>query len=119
MLRLARAFGFALEGLRYVTRTQPNFRIHCTIAVVVLVLGVWLDVGPLGLAVIIAMIGLVLGLEAVNSALEAAIDVISPGRHPLAKNAKDAAAAGVLLAAIASIAVGLAVLGPPLLRRIG
>ena len=54
-----------------------------------------------------------------NSAIEAAVDLASPQRHPLAKVAKDLAAATVLIAAFASVVVGLLVLGPPLLRRLG
>ena len=45
--------------------------------------------------------------------------VASPDFHPLIARAKDAAAGAVLVAAIGAAVVGLLVLGPPLLARIG
>jgi diacylglycerol kinase len=64
--------------------------------------------------VIAFTIALVLILEGLNTAVEAAVDLSSPNFHPLAKAAKDLAAAMVLIASIASLAVGLLILGPPL-----
>jgi diacylglycerol kinase len=55
---------------------------------------------------------LVLILEGLKTAVEAAIDLASPDTHPLAKAAKDLAAGMVLIAAIASIAVGVWIVGP-------
>ena len=52
---------------------------------------------------------LVLALEALNTALELAITLASPERHPLAKAAKDVSAAMVLIAAIGSVLVGIAI----------
>ncbi len=46
------------------------------------------------------------------------LDLASPEAHPLAKTGKDVAAGGVLIAAIASVLVGLIVLGPPLWERV-
>ena len=70
------------------------------------------------LAPILVMCGLVLALELLNSAIEATVDLASPEKHDLAATAKDAAAGAVLLASLASVAVGLAVLGPPLWQRL-
>ncbi len=60
--------------------------------------------------------GLVLGLELLNTALEALVDLASPEVHPLAKIAKDTAAAAVLLASLSALVVGAVTFGPPLLR---
>jgi len=57
---------------------------------------------------------LVLALEALNTAIELAVTLASPQRHPLAKAAKDVAAAMVLIAAVGSVIVGAIVLGPRL-----
>lgn len=48
-----------------------------------------------------------------NTAVEAAVDLASPGRHPLAKLAKDVSAGAVLVMALASVGVGFAVLWRP------
>src|SRR5262252_7549350 len=100
LLRTARSFRFALAGMRYLVRTQPNFRVHLAVAVAVLAADVILKVSAVETAVLLLTIGLVLVAEAMNTAIEAVVDLASPGFHPLAKLAKDAAAAGVLIAAI-------------------
>ena len=62
---------------------------------------------------------LVLALELLNSALEAALDLVSPDPHPLAERAKDAGAGAVLVASALALLVGLVHLGPPLWARLG
>ena len=51
--------------------------------------------------------GMVLSAELMNTALEKAVDLISPDKHPLAKMAKDAAAGGVLITAIAAVVIAV------------
>lgn len=61
-------------------------------------------------------IALVLVAELLNTAIEALVDLVSPGDHPLAKQAKDVAAAAVLVAAAGAVAIGLLVAGWALAR---
>jgi diacylglycerol kinase len=68
--------------------------------------------------VIVLAAGLVLSAEALNTALEATVDLASPEQHPLARVAKDVGAGAVTLAAITSVLVGLLILGPPLWERL-
>lgn len=112
---MLKSFTFAWAGLRYLLRTQPNFCIHLVAAGAVVLASVWLGVGGVELAVLALAIGLVLAAEALNTALEALVDLASPTYHPLAKVAKDVGAAAVLLAALAAVVVGLVVLVPRLL----
>lgn len=114
--RLRTSFGFALAGLRYAWAHEPNFRIECFVGLAALVLALGLGVSPVP---ILLCGSLVLTLELVNSALEAAIDLFTTELHPLAKLAKDAAAAAVLLASLVAVLVGLWVLGPPLWGVVG
>jgi len=112
--RLVRSFGYAFAGLRSVVRTQPNFRIHLLAAAVALALGVILRLSPPELGLIVLTIAVVLAAEALNTAIEAVCDLVSPAYHPLVKRAKDAAAAGVLIAAIGSVIVAVVVFVPHL-----
>jgi diacylglycerol kinase len=114
-VRLIRSFGFAFEGISYLIRTQPNARIELAIGAVVLIVAAWLQVTPVEWAVLVLTIAFVLGLEALNTALELAVTLASPERQPLAKAAKDVAAAMVLIGAIAAVLVGLVLLGPRLI----
>ena len=118
MHRLFASFRYALAGLGYLLRTQPNARIHLTITLAVVVVGLWLGLPARDWAVIALTVGLVLMAEAFNTALEAAVDLAHPEPHPLAEVAKDVGAAAVTLAAIAAVVVGLLVLGPPLWGRL-
>ncbi len=113
--RFLSSFGFAWAGVRRAFVQQPNFRIELLLGALALALAVWLR-APL--APILIVIGLVLALELVNSAVEAIVDLVSPAPHELAGAAKDLSAAAVLLASVAALAVGLVVLGPPLWQRL-
>jgi len=119
MKRLLVSFRYAFEGLAYLFRTQPNARIHLAIAAAVVTAGLWLGLPGRDWAVLALAIGLVLAMEALNTAVEAVVDVTSPAPHPMAKIAKDVAAAGVLLAAMAAVAVGVIVLGGGLWGAVG
>lgn len=114
LMRTLRSFGYAGAGLAYLARTQPNFRVH--LGATATVIGVALGVGAsaVEISVLVLAIGLVLVGEAMNTAIEAVVDLTSPMVHPLAKIAKDVAAAGVLMAAAAAAVAGLVVLGPRL-----
>lgn len=115
---LLRSFGYAFAGIAYIVRTQRNARIELAIGLAAVAVGLWLGLAPIEWAVLALTIALVLALEWVNTALELAVTLASPERHPSAKAAKDVAAACVLLGAATAVIVGLLVLGPPLISRL-
>ncbi len=108
------SFGHAFEGLAYALRTQPNTRIHAAILAAVVLVGLWLGLNFDEWALIALAAGLVFTSELLNTGIETVVDLASPDLHPLAKAAKDVAAAAVLIAALTAVAVGLLVLGPRL-----
>jgi diacylglycerol kinase len=112
------AFQHAFAGWWFVIRTQRNAWIHAVISVLVILLGLWLKLGFRDWAVIILTISLVWTAEFLNTALEAVVDLASPQQHPLARIGKDVGAAAVMITAMASVVIGLLVLGPPLWARI-
>jgi len=115
---LLTSFRHAFSGVWYVLRTQRNARIHLTVALVVIALGLWLGLSYAEWAIIVLTIGLVLAAESFNTVAEAVVDLATAERHPLAKIAKDVAAGAVLLMAITAVVVGLLILGPPLWRAL-
>ena len=115
---LAHSFRCAFSGLWYAIRTQRNMRIHLSVAVAVLILGLYLQLGWLQWALLAMTSGFVLVAEMFNTVAEAAMDAATPHYHPLIRIAKDVAAGAVLLTAIVSITVGLLVLGPPLWTKV-
>jgi diacylglycerol kinase len=115
---LVRSFYFAFAGLAYLFRSQRNARIHAILGTAACATAFYVGISRAEWAVLVFTIALVLILEGLNTAIEFAIDLASPNIHPLAKAAKDLAAGMVLIGAMASVAVGLLILAPPLWRRL-
>ncbi|MCL4869234.1 MAG: diacylglycerol kinase family protein [Anaerolineae bacterium] len=113
------SFRFAFSGWVYVLRTQHNAWIHAVASVLVFALALWLRLPRLDWAVLILTIMAVWMAEFMNTAIEAVVDMSMPDPHPLAKVAKDVAAAAVLVGACGAVLIGLLILGPPLLARVG
>jgi len=110
-----RSIGFAIDGLAYLLRTQRNFRIHVLLALAVVAAGMAFGLSAVEWAILVVTIALVIMTEGLNTGIELAVSLASPDRRPEAKAAKDIAAGAVLLAAIASVAVGIALFGPRVL----
>jgi diacylglycerol kinase (ATP) len=114
-LRLrARSFRYAFAGWWHVIRTQRNAWIHALFSVAVLALAVFLHLAARDIAVLVLTIAVVWTAEFINTAIEAVVDLASPQVHPLAKIGKDVGAAAVLIAALASVVIGILLMGPPL-----
>jgi diacylglycerol kinase (ATP) len=111
------SLGYALAGWLYMLRHQKNTRIMSVASIVVMGVAFWLQIDATGFAILILAITGVWMAEFLNAAVEAVVNLASPDFHPMAKVAKDVAAAAVLLGAVASILIGLLVLGPPLLAK--
>ena len=114
----ARSFRYAFAGWGYVIRNERNAWIYATVSVTVFLVSLWLQLAPRDWALIILAVALVWMAEFLNTALEAVVDLASPQNHPLAKVGKDVGAAAVIIAAMASVLIGLLILGPPLWERV-
>lgn len=112
----ARSFGYAFEGIRMLLRDEHNSRIHVLAMACVMVFGFILGISPAEWCVVSLCCGGVLMAEAMNSAVEALADLVSPEFHPLVKKAKDVGAAGVLMMAMAAATAGLIIFLPKLMR---
>lgn len=109
------SFRHALRGLVVLAR-QPNARIHLVAAVAVTAICWRLQVGVFEWLLVVLAIIAVLGAEALNTALEHVVDLASPDWHPLARDAKDVAAAAVLICSCGAALVGVTVLAPYVLK---
>lgn len=111
----ARPFGeslrHALRGVEQTFVTQRNMRIHGAAAALASVGCALLDLGAVEILLVGLIIGGVMAAELVNTAVEAAVDLATLEKHPLARTAKDAAAGAVLVLAAASVAIGAVVFG--------
>jgi len=112
VMRALRALGFSLKGLRSCYKHESAFRQEVAITLAVVPLGLWLGEGGVEKAMLVSSWLLVLILELLNSAVEAAIDRFGPEHHKLSGRAKDVASAAVFLAiSLACLVWGL-ILGP-------
>lgn len=110
LLRIWNAFHYSLAGLKAAYRHEDAFRQEIRLALVLIPLALFLPASPLGRALMIASVLLVLVVELLNSAIEATVDRISLDQHRLAKRAKDIGSAAVLIALINVAVVWLLVL---------
>jgi diacylglycerol kinase len=109
----------AFEGISSLLKTEKNTWIYIPISLIVIALGFYFQISlPEWLSLVIC-IGLVWSFEAMNTSLEALVNLSSPEIHAMAKIAKDCAAAGVLIAAITSAVVGILVFLPYFLKLFG
>ena len=108
--RIWNAFLYSLDGLRAAFRHEDAFRQEVLAAALLIPAAFFLPAGGMGKALMIAAVLLVLIVELLNSAVEAAVDRISLEDHKLAKRAKDIGSAAVFLSLLNVPAVWLLVL---------
>ena len=110
--RLLNAFGYSCAGLREAFRNEDAFRQEVLLAGVLVPLAFVLERDMAARALMIACVLLLLIVELLNSAIEAAIDRISLDIHPLSKNAKDMGSAAQFIAlCLIGVVWGLILLG--------
>ena len=109
------SFKYAIQGVVYLLKTQPNSRIHLLAAIAVVLLAYGLEVSNAEWGVLMLAIGSVIAAETFNTSIEALTDLVSPEHHRLAGIAKDTAAGAVLLTAMGAAAAGLIIFVPKLL----
>lgn len=100
---------YTINGLKVIS-SETAFR-HELLAACLLLPAAWLLPFPLWQALILNLLwGAVLVVEILNTALEAIVDLVSPGYHPLAQRAKDLGSAAVGLSISVNVLIwGLAV----------
>ena len=106
------SFQHAFMGIKDVFQTERNFKSHLFSAFLVVICGCFLKLNLLQWCLIIFSIAQVLVAEIFNTAIERVVDLSSHNKlNPIAKQAKDIAAAGVLVSSIFSALIGLIVFG--------
>lgn len=108
------SFKAAIAGALHTVRTQPNAWIELAALVVVATTAWLLQVSAIEWAILALCIFGVLSLEAINTSVEAIVDMVSLHYHPLAKIAKDAAAGALVFAVLGSLCVAAFIIGPRL-----
>ena len=105
---------YAFRGLIFFIKREHNAWIHLGVSGVVIALGFIYSISSIEWMFLVVSIGLVFIAEAFNTALEVDMNLTSPGFHPFARDVKDIAAGGVLVAAIVAFIVGCIIFLPKL-----
>lgn len=104
-----KSFLYALNGLRASLQGQRNLKIQIVIACITIGAGFYFNIAAWEWCVILLTIGLVVGLELVNTAIESLVDLVTRERKPEAGRIKDIAAGAVLVVSAIALIVGVIV----------
>ncbi len=113
--RFLRSFSYSVEGLRYTIRYEQSILVMFIAAFIAVLLGIGLKISISEWIFVFLAIGIVLGIELINTSIEAAVDLISPGIHPLAKIAKDTSSAAVFVFSVISFIIGCFIFIPKIM----
>lgn len=99
------SFKNALAGIFWSVRTQPNFRVHGIVSILVLLLGLYLGLTRIEMIIVVFTIVLGFTAEMINTSIESMTDLITKEWRKEAKIAKDVSAGMMLTVALGAIAV--------------
>ncbi|HET9023454.1 MAG TPA: diacylglycerol kinase [Burkholderiaceae bacterium] len=110
--RILLATKWSLQGLRFAWLYESSFRLEVYLLAVLGPLGLWLGHTGVERALLLGSGLLVLGIELLNSAIEAVIERYGAEHHELAGRAKDMGSAAVFVAMINVVMTWALILGP-------
>ncbi len=98
--RIYKAFFYSMAGLASAWKNEAAFRQESIVGIALIPIAFWLGQSTSQVGLLVLAIFIVLIVELLNSAIEAAIDRISDERHVLSKQAKDIASAAVFISMV-------------------
>jgi diacylglycerol kinase (ATP) len=119
MKKLIKSFGYALDGLLAAIKTERNIKIHLVAAVLVVLLGLYLGLSAVQWCLVAFAIGFVLVSELFNTSIERLSSAVADGKQSQSiKAVKDISAAAVFISAITALVTGIFVLFIPLVDKL-
>jgi len=110
--RFRRSLGDALRGLRYVFKTEQNFRVQVLASILVLAAAIYFPLHSWEIILVVLLVMLVLMMELLNTALEHFSDLLKPRLNHYVYLVKDIMAGAVLLVALGAAIIGLVIFVP-------
>lgn len=105
MGRIVRAGSYSISGFSAAARKEAAFRQELILFVILGPLAIWLGQNGIERALLLGSLVVVLIVELLNSAIEAAVDRIGKKQHKLSGRAKDMGSAAVSLSLLLVVAV--------------
>lgn len=117
--RFLASFRYSYEGLAYAYLNEQSMFLHFVVTTLVIVMGLFFQIKPIEWVLCLFMVGIVMGTELLNTAIEAVVDLVSPEKHYLAKIAKDTASAAVFVYSMVAAVTGTLIFIPYILEMLG
>ncbi len=116
--RFLKSFKFSIEGLKYAYKNEQSMLIHLIFTILVLILGLVFKISHTEWAIMLIAIGVTLGAELLNTAIEATVDLVTLEINPLAKIAKDCGSAATFVFSMIAVIIGLIIFFPKFLAML-
>ena len=110
-----KSMGFALKGVIKLVTTEHSVMVQTFIGILMIFAGFYFHISHEEWLIQTLAIGLVLGIEGLNTAVEKVADFIHPDYHERIGFIKDISAGAVLFAAVTAIIIGLIIYTPKFL----
>lgn len=110
--KFLKSFGYAFRGICDVFRKEQNFKVHCLIGLIALLLGWFFHISAAEWCFLIVVIALVLASEMLNTAIENLCDAVEPNRNETIRAVKDVSAGMVLVCALGALGIGIVIFLP-------
>ncbi len=107
-----KSVGYALKGMFLLLRTEPSIKIQFVIALIVTALGFYFQITETEWALQLLSIGMVMGIEGANTAIEKICDYVQPNLDPKIGLIKDISAGAVMIVSIIASIIGLIIYAP-------
>ncbi len=119
LYRFIKSFDFAFQGVRIsFEKGEVNIKVHVAIAFAAIITSFMLNISTLEWIAIIGCIGIVIAAELFNTAIEKAVDIVSPDWNPKAGAVKDIAAGAVLVLSCMAALIGVLIFLPKIIALI-
>lgn len=112
LVKRIKACGYAFKGALILIKTEPPIQVQIVIGILMVILGFYFNITAIEWMLQIFAIGLVISLEAANTAIEEIADFIHPDFHQKIGLIKDMAAGAVFFSAITAVIIGLIIYIP-------
>ena len=103
--RVLRATVYSAQGFSHAIKHEAAFRQELVLTIILLPVALWLGQSIVERALLIAVLFMVLIVELLNSAIEAAIDRHGEEQHELSGRAKDLGSAAVFVSLVIVVLV--------------
>ena len=114
--RFLSSFKYSLQGLKYAYKNEQSMLIHFIATLLIVVSSFLLNISLTEWAIVLIAIGVTLAAELINTAIEAAVDLITLEIHPLAKVAKDCGSAATFVFSMLTAVIALIIFVPKVIH---